>query len=56
MGVERRAAAVPGAAALIAEYEQWLRADGRGSSCYRNAAWAFLARWPHPAMSWASKP
>lgn len=48
-GPERRAAAVPGAAELVVEYEQWLIADGRGSPCYRNAAWAFLGRWPQPA-------
>ncbi len=48
-GPERRAAAVAGAAELVADYEQWLAVDGRGSPCYRNAAWAFLARWPQPA-------
>jgi hypothetical protein len=37
---------VPGAHALVGEYEMWLTADGRGSVCYRNAAWAFLGRWP----------
>lgn len=47
-GPERRAAAVPGAAELVAEYEQWLAVDGRGSACYRNAAWAFLGHWPQP--------
>lgn len=44
---ERRAGAVPGAHALVNEYEAWLASDGRGSACYRNAAWAFLGRWPH---------
>jgi len=48
-GPERRAAAVAGAAELVADYEKWLAVDGRGSPCYRNAAWAFLARWPQPA-------
>lgn len=48
-GPERRAAEVPGAAALVAEYQQWLAVDGRGSACYRNAAWAFLGYWPQPA-------
>jgi len=38
---------VPGAHALVGEYEAWLAADGRGSTCYRNAAWAFLGHWPH---------
>lgn len=47
-GRERRAAAVAGAAEMVAEYEQWLAVGGRGSPCYRNAAWAFLARWPQP--------
>ena len=47
-GPERRAAAVPGAPALVGEYQAWLAADGRGSACYRNAAWAFLGHWPHP--------
>jgi integrase len=47
-GPERRAAAAAGAADLVAEYEQWLTVDGRGSVCYRNAAWAFLGRWPQP--------
>ena len=46
---KRRAAAVPGAAELVADYEQWLAADGRGSGCYLNAAWAFLGHWPQPA-------
>jgi len=48
-GVERRAAAVPGAAELVVDYERWLAGDGRGSRCYRDAAWAFLGRWPDPA-------
>lgn len=48
-GLERRAAAVAGAGELVADYERWLAVDGRGSPCYRNAAWAFLARWPQPA-------
>ncbi len=47
--LERRAAQVPGAAELVADYEAWLAVDGRGSVCYRNAAWSFLARWPDPA-------
>lgn len=48
-GAERRAAAVPGAADLVADYQGWLAGEGRGSACYRNAAWAFLGRWPDPA-------
>ena len=47
--LERRAAHVPGAAELVADYEAWLAVDGRGSTSYRNAAWSFLARWPDPA-------
>jgi integrase len=47
-GPDRRAATVPGAHALIGQYETWLALDGRGSACYRNAAWAFLGRWPQP--------
>jgi hypothetical protein len=46
---ERRAAHVPGAAELVADYEAWLAVDGHGSLSYRNAAWSFLARWPDPA-------
>jgi integrase len=46
---ERCAAAVPGAAELVGDYMGWLAAHGRGSRCYRDAAWAFLGRWPHPA-------
>lgn len=46
---ERRAAAVAGAAGLVADYAGWLAADGRGSRCYVDAAWAFLGRWPDPA-------
>ena len=46
---ERRGAAVCGAAELVADYERWLAGDGRGSRCYRDAAWAFLGRWPDPA-------
>ncbi|MGV1050500.1 MAG: integrase, partial [Solirubrobacterales bacterium] len=38
-----------GAADLVAEYAAWLAVEGRGSVCYRNAAWAFLGRWPDPA-------
>jgi len=45
-GPERRAAAVAGAAELVADYQAWLAVEGRGSICYRNAAWAFLGRWP----------
>jgi hypothetical protein len=48
-GAERRAAHVPGAAELIEEYDDWVVVDGHGSACYRNAAWAFLGRWPAPA-------
>ncbi len=40
---------MPGAAELVADYEAWLAVDGRGSRAYRDAAWAFLARWPDPA-------
>jgi integrase len=47
--LERRAAHVPGAAELVADYEAWLAVGGRGSPSYRNAAWSFLARWPDPA-------
>jgi hypothetical protein len=46
---ERRAAQVPGAVELVADYEAWLAVGGRGSPSYRNAAWSFLARWPDPA-------
>ncbi len=45
---ERRAAAVCGAAELVADYERWLAGAGRGSRCYRDAARAFLGRWPDP--------
>jgi len=45
-GAERRAAAVAGAPELVADYHAWLAADGRGSRCYRDAAWALLGRWP----------
>jgi hypothetical protein len=58
-GAERRAAAVPGAvpgaAALVADYQGWLAGDGRGSACYRDAAWAFLGRWNDPA-AFAAEP
>lgn len=47
--LERRAAHVPGAAGLVAAYDRWLDADGRGSRCYRDAAWAFLGHWNDPA-------
>lgn len=47
-GPERRAAHAPGAAELVTEYDAWLAVDGHGSLCYRNAAWAFLGRWPDP--------
>ena len=40
---------MPGAAGLVADYETWLAADGRGSRAYRDAAWSFLGRWPDPA-------
>ncbi|WP_219420301.1 tyrosine-type recombinase/integrase [Pseudonocardia nigra] len=46
---ERCAAAVDGAAELVGDYMDWLAVDGRGSRCYRDAAWAFLGRWPDPA-------
>ena len=52
---ERRAAAVAGAAELVADYQRWLAGDGRGSRCYRDAAWAFLGRWPDPA-AFAAEP
>lgn len=45
---ERRAAHLPGAADLVADYEAWLAVDGHGSRSYRDAAWSFLARWPDP--------
>lgn len=48
-GLERRAAHVPGAAELVADYEAWLAVDGHGSRSYRDAAWSFLAHWPDPA-------
>jgi integrase len=47
--LERRAAHVPGAAELVADYEAWLVVDGHGSVSYRNAAWSFLARWSNVA-------
>lgn len=47
--IERRAAHVPGAVELVADYEAWLAVDGHGSCSYRNAAWSFLSRWPDPA-------
>ena len=54
-GPQRRAAGVPGAAELVADYTDWLAGDGRGSPCYRDAAWAFLARWNDPA-AFAAEP
>lgn len=54
-GSERRAVHVPGAADLVVEFESWLAADGRGSRCYRDAAWAFLGRWNDPA-AFAAEP
>jgi site-specific recombinase XerD len=48
-GLERRAAHVPGAAELVAAYDDWVAVDGHGSACYHNAAWAFLGRWPDPS-------
>jgi len=54
-GGERRAAAAPGAAALVEEYGSWLARDGRGSASYINAAWAFLGRWPDPG-TFAAEP
>jgi len=54
-GPERRAAHVPGAADLVAEFESWLAAGGRGSRSYRDAAWAFLGRWNDPA-AFAAEP
>ncbi|MGB8383869.1 MAG: hypothetical protein WCG47_21915 [Dermatophilaceae bacterium] len=48
-GAERRAAHVPGAAELVADYDAWCAVDGHGSVCYRNAAWAFLGCWPDPS-------
>lgn len=47
--LERRAAHVVGAADLIAGYQVWLAVDRHGSRAYRNAAGAFLGRWPDPA-------
>lgn len=47
--IERRAAHVPGAVELVADYQAWLAVDGHGSCSYRNAAWSFLGRWPDPA-------
>jgi len=46
---------VAGAAELVADYQRWLDADGRGSACYINAAWAFLGSWPDPA-AFAAEP
>jgi integrase len=54
-GPERRAARAPGAPGLVAAYDRWLEADGRGSRCYRDGAWAFLGRWPDPA-AFAAEP
>src|SRR5271166_61759 len=54
-GPDRRAARAPGAADLVADYERWLAAEGRGSACYVNAAWAFLGHWPDPA-AFAAEP
>jgi hypothetical protein len=41
-----RGRATPDRAALLADYETWLAGRGRGSRCYRDAAAAFLNRWP----------
>jgi integrase len=54
-GPERRAAHAPGAAALVAAYDRWLEADGRGSRCYHDGAWAFLGRWNDP-VAYAAEP
>ncbi len=54
-GPERRAARAPGAPGLVAAYGRWLEAGGRGSRCYRDAAWAFLGRWPDP-VAFAAEP
>jgi hypothetical protein len=54
-GLERRAAHVTGAAELVEEYDAWVAVDGHGSACYRNAAWAFMGRWPAPS-SFAAVP
>jgi integrase len=54
-GPERRAAHAPGAAALVAAYDRWLEAGGRGSRCYHDGAWAFLGRWNDPA-AYAAEP
>jgi integrase len=54
-GPERRAARAPGAPGLVAAYDRWLEADGRGSRCYHDGAWAFLGRWPDP-VAFAAEP
>ena len=54
-GPERRAARAPGAPGLVAAYDRWLEADGRGSRCYHGGAWAFLGRWPDP-VAFAAEP
>jgi hypothetical protein len=33
---------------VLAGYSAWLAGRGRGNRCYREAAVAFLSRWPHP--------
>lgn len=48
-GPSRKAASVPGAAALVDDYAAWLTETGRATSgSYVNAAWSFLVRWPEP--------
>ncbi len=54
-GPDRRAAHAPGAPGLVAAYGRWLEADGHGSRCYRDGAWAFLGRWPDP-VAFAAEP
>ena len=43
---ERRAAAVAGAAELVADYERWLAGDGRGSRCYATRRGRFWVAGP----------
>src|SRR5512135_1322580 len=49
------AAAAEPPAALLAAYDDHLRARCRGNVAYNRAARAFLRRWPHP-QAWASLP
>ena len=46
---------VPGAADLVADYERMAGRRRAGLALLRNAAWAFLGRWPDPA-AFAAEP